>query len=120
MKKIAIIFVSLIVFSVSFANAANEETESATNESAVMTTTVSGKVLDKITGESLVGVKVTVEGVNKSVYTDFDGNFEIDGVREGNFEITTSYISYKKQVETVNVCLAKANTVDVQIESITE
>ncbi len=118
MKKIAIIIVSLVVFSVSFANAANEESGAA--ESVMMTTSVSGKVLDNITGEALAGVKVSVEGIEKSVYTDFEGNFEINGVREGELEITTSYISYKKKVETVNVCLTKSNTVDVKIESIIE
>lgn len=49
MKKIAILLVSFLVFSVSLANATNEENGNA--ESAVMTTSVSGKVLDKITGE---------------------------------------------------------------------
>ncbi len=118
MKKIAIIFVSFLVFSISFANAANDE--NGGSESAVMTTSVSGKVLDKITGETLAGVKVSVQGKEKSVYTDFDGNFEIDGVREGKLKITASYISYKKKVETVNVDFSKSNTVNVKIESVTE
>ena len=118
MKKIAIIFVSLIVFSISFANAANDE--NGGSESAVMTTSVSGKVLDNITGEALTGVKLTVKGSGKSVYTDFDGNFEINGVREGKLELTASYISYKKKVETVNVDFSKSNTVNVKIESVTE
>ena len=89
--------------------AANEE--SAGSESAVMTTSVSGKVLDKITGEALVGVKVSVEGSEKTVYTDFEGNFEIENVRPGNIELTASYISYKKKVETVSVDLSKSKYV---------
>lgn len=117
MKKIAILLVSFLVFSVSLANATNEENGNA--ESAVMTTSVSGKVLDKITGEALAGVKITVNGTEKSVYSDFDGNFEINGVREGNVEIAASYISYKNTVELVNIDLTKSNTVDVKIESIT-
>lgn len=119
MKKLAIIFVSIFVLSVSFANASNEE-ESTKSESAVMTTSLSGKVLDKITGEALVGVKVSVAGSEKSVYTDFDGNFQISGVLPGNVELTASYISYKQKTEKVNVDLTKSNTVDVKIESISE
>lgn len=118
MKKIAIIFVSILVLSVSFANASNDDKVNA--ESAVMTTSVSGKVLDKITGEALAGVKVSIQGSEKTVYTDFDGNFEIENVKSGNLELTASYISYKNKVETLSVDLSKSNKVDVRIESITE
>ncbi|HAF27992.1 MAG TPA: TonB-dependent receptor [Bacteroidales bacterium] len=118
MKKIAILFVSIFVFSISFANAANDE--NGTAESSMATTSVSGKVLDKITGEALAGVKVSIQGTEKSVYTDFDGNFEIDGVRPGNRELTASYISYKEKTENFSVDLSKAINVDVMIESIVE
>ena len=109
MKKVAILFIGL-VFAVSFANAANDE--NSNSESAVMTTSVSGKVLDKITGEALVGVKVSVGGT-ESVYTDFDGKFEIKGLRPGTLEITTSYISYKDKVEKVSINTQKSNNIDV-------
>lgn len=118
MKKLAILFVSFLVFSVSFAGETKDENGNA--ESAVMTTSVSGKVLDKITGEALAGVKINIEGTTETVYTDFDGNFEIEGIREGKREIKAQYISYKQKVETVDVSLAKSNTVDVKIESVTE
>lgn len=118
MKKVAILLVSFLVFSVGIANAENGENKGKA-ESAVMTTSVSGKVLDKVTGEALAGVKVTINGTNQSVYTDFDGNFEINGLREGSVEIAASYISYKNKVESVDVELTKSNTVDVKIESIT-
>mgnify|MGYP001099177465 CR=1 FL=1 len=118
MKKLAIFFVSILVFSTSFANAANDEKGNV--ERAVMTTSVSGKVLDKITGEALVGVKISVDGTEKSAYTDFDGNFEIDGIREGKLEIKAQYISYKQKVEKVDVRLSKSNNIDVIIESVSE
>jgi len=118
MKKIALIIVSLMIFSVTFANKTSEE--NSKGENAVMTTSVSGKVFDKITGEALAGVKVTIDGTNKSVYTDFDGNFEIEGLREGEVEIMASYISYEEKSKKVNVCLSKSNAIDVEIESITK
>jgi len=117
MKKIAILFLSLVVLSTTLF-AGNDETGPA--KSAVMTTSLSGKVLDKVTGEALAGVKVSVQGTEKSVYTDFDGNFEINGIVPGNVELCTNYISYKSNVEKINVDLNKSNSVDVKIESITE
>lgn len=116
MKKIAIVFASILVFSLSYANSANNENGSA--ESSMVTTSVSGKVLDKITGEALAGVKVSVHGYDKSTYTDFEGNFEIDGVRPGNVELNTSYISYKEQIENISIVLGDRNRFDVKIESL--
>lgn len=118
MKKTAILFVSILVFTVSSAKAANDENENAAN--AVMTTSVSGTVLDNITGEALAGVKVSVKGTEKSVYTDFDGNFELEGVKEGPMEIQAQYISYKQKNETFNVTLAKSNEVKLKIESVSK
>ncbi len=118
MKKITILFASILVFSLSFTYAANDDNGNA--ESTMMTTSISGKVLDKITGEALVGVKVSVQGSEKSVYTDFDGNFEIEGVKAGNLEITASYISYKNKTENISVDLHESNNVNVKIESIAD
>lgn len=118
MKKIAIILTALILVSVSLAEAANDK-ENA-KESPVATTTITGQVFDKITGEALAGVKVSIAGTEKSVYTDFDGNFEIKEVLPGEVEIFTSYISYKKKVEKLNIDLKKNNKIDVKIESLTK
>lgn len=116
MKKIAIILVSFLVFSVSYA--VNPKEESLKAASTVMTTSVSGKVVDRITGEALVGVKVSINGNNENVYTDFDGNFEMKNVRPGNVSLTASYISYKNKTEKINIDLSKSNTVNVKIESL--
>ncbi len=99
----------------------NEEKESAKkSESAVMTTSISGKVFDKITGEALVGVKVMVDGTEKATYTDFDGNFEIANLKPGNHELKASYISYKETKENIEVRLENSNKVKLAIENISE
>ncbi|MFP4023812.1 MAG: carboxypeptidase-like regulatory domain-containing protein [Thiohalospira sp.] len=122
MKKLTTLIV-LIIFSSTMilATNPNEEKENTKNsESAVMTTSVSGKVLDKITGEALVGVKVMVDGTGKATYTDFDGNFEIANIKPGNHELKASYISYKETKENIEVRLEKLNEVKLAIENISE
>ena len=52
--------------------------------------TVHGKIYDA-QGEPLIGVTVQVEGTNKGTVTDYDGNFALEGVSEGEL-ITYSYI----------------------------
>ena len=62
-----------------------------------LTVNISGTVTDAKTGETLVGVQVQLDGTNKKVYTDFDGNFTFDDILPGKYDITASYISYEKQ-----------------------
>ncbi|GAA5219816.1 TonB-dependent receptor [Membranihabitans marinus] len=61
---------------------------------------VSGRVVDQ-SGESLIGVNVTVKGTDKGTATDFDGNFELAGVNE-NAILICSYIGYQSQEVPVN------------------
>jgi hypothetical protein len=57
-----------------------------------------GIVVDKISGETLAGVKVTIDGTNLEVYTDFNGEFEFDGLTEGTYKINCSFITYNEMV----------------------
>jgi len=54
-----------------------------------------GKVVDANTGESLIGVNVTVKGATKGTITDFDGNFSIDVDQSQNPTLVFSYIGYQ-------------------------
>lgn len=53
-----------------------------------------GKVIDKKTGEALVGAIVKINNTDIKVYTDLDGNFEIKNIKEGQYSLIVSYISY--------------------------
>ena len=54
-----------------------------------------GKVVDHSTREVLSGVAITLDGINKTVYSDFDGNFVFDRLVPGKYDITISYPAYK-------------------------
>ncbi len=56
---------------------------------------LSGTIADEITGETLVGVKVSIDGMNVSTYTDFDGCFKFENVKEGEYTVSASLISYQ-------------------------
>jgi len=122
MKKITT-FIAIFLFSSSiiFAVNANEEKENTKkSESAVMTTSISGTILDKNTGEALVGVKIMVNGKEKVTYTDFEGFFEIGNITPGKHELKATYISYKETQENIDVQLEKSNKIKIAIENITE
>ena len=72
---------------------ANKSTETV---SANSTVSISGKVIDFTSGEALAGVEVAIEGSSKKVHTDFDGNFKIENLKPGSYNLIASYISYNK------------------------
>ena len=55
---------------------------------------IRGLVTDQATGETLPGVKITLEGTQKITLTDFDGKFNFNGIPEGNYSITAKYATY--------------------------
>lgn len=74
-------------------------------ESAALS--ISGQVLDQTTGEVLAGVKVEIEdsAINKKIYayTDLDGNFQVEGLKPGTYQLSTSFISYTTKAFNLNL-----------------
>jgi outer membrane receptor protein involved in Fe transport len=70
---------------------------------------ITGKVIDKKTGEELIGVTVVIEGTSFGAATDYEGKFLISNVKPGNYNLNASYVSYNKKVIT-NV-VVKSNEV---------
>lgn len=70
-----------------------------------------GKVTDKITGQSLPGVNVAVKGSTNGVSTDFDGNYTLSKLNNGDI-IVFSYLGFKEA--TLNY--AGQKTFDVVLE----
>lgn len=54
---------------------------------------IKGQVTDE-KGDPLAGVEVFVEGIDKKVYTDFDGNFEVSQLKNGTYTLKFSYVAY--------------------------
>jgi iron complex outermembrane receptor protein len=61
--------------------------------------TLSGTVLDKISGQPIPGVNVNVQGSTNGVSTDFDGKFQLPNAKKGA-TIVFSFIGYKNSVIT--------------------
>lgn len=63
--------------------------------------TLSGTVLDKVSGQPIPGVNVNVQGTTNGVSTDFDGKFQISNVKKGN-NVVFSYIGYTNSIVNYN------------------
>jgi hypothetical protein len=71
--------------------------------SKLNSTSISGKIIDAKTSETLVGVSVELEGTDYSTYTDFEGNFVFEDLQPGNYKITTSLVSYQKKTSEIEL-----------------
>lgn len=90
---------------------ADNKVKNEKNNESVTTTSIKGVILDKITGEALVGVKVVIIELNEEVYSDLDGNFEFRNITKDNYVIESDLISYEKQ----NLKINTNNTQDIKI-----
>ena len=74
--------------------------------------TVNGTVLDNLTKQPIPGVNVNVQGTTNGVSTDFNGKFQLSGVKKGDV-VEFSFVGYKKLVvnynaqKSLNVSLAE-------------
>ncbi|MFC5046467.1 SusC/RagA family TonB-linked outer membrane protein [Aquimarina hainanensis] len=49
----------------------------------------------------LPGATITLQGKQEGVVTDFDGNFEITGLKSGQYQLVISYIGFEEKMITV-------------------
>ncbi|RMI20779.1 MAG: PEGA domain-containing protein, partial [Calditrichaeota bacterium] len=80
--------------------------------------TIRGIVKDSDTQEPLIGANVVVEGTAMGATTDYEGFFLIEGVPEGQYTVTISYIGYKEYQEQVNVGAGETVTLNVVLTPI--
>ena len=57
---------------------------------------IKGKVIDKRTGQPLIGANVTVEGTTLGAATGSDGTFDIPKVPAGTYVLVVSYVGFEK------------------------
>ena len=112
MKKILTLVIASII-GLQFSFAANDKA----TENPPATMNMSGKVIDKVTGETLAGVMVEIDGTDKQVFSDFDGNFSFENLSTGEYTITVSLISYEKSQAKVEIGKSCEKEVKVMLEA---
>ena len=76
-----------------------------------------GKVTDKKTGETLIGLSVKISGTTSGVSTDVEGRYVLSGLPAGKYELTFRYIGYQsKIISGVEVKAGDLTTLDITME----
>ncbi|MBK7910563.1 TonB-dependent receptor domain-containing protein [Candidatus Pollutiaquabacter sp.] len=79
---------------------------------------VTGVVIDKANGETLIGVPVMIEGTTLGAVTDLDGRYLITNIPNGTYNIVFRYIGYTtKIIRNVAVQEGSPVNLDVSLEN---
>ena len=79
---------------------------------------LSGRIIDKTTGETLIGVPVMLEGTTFGAVTDLDGYYKIEKIPAGKYSVVVRYIGYtSKIISEVEIKAKSVTTADVMMES---
>lgn len=74
---------------------------------------IEGRVYDEINNEAIIGANVILKGTTLGASTDIEGNYKIEGLTAGLYNIEVSYLGYQTQtVFEVEVTNAKAKRID--------
>jgi len=73
---------------------------------------IRGKVTDGITGEALVGASIIIEGTVKGSASDLDGNYSLEKLTTGTYNLKCSFITYKSEI--ISAIVVKDGEVTIQ------
>lgn len=87
--------------------------------------TISGSVTDAKTGEQLIGATVIIEGTDLGAATDTTGQFRINNIPTGSYNVTASYVGYQSETRFNVVIRSEGNNalnfqLDQQISTLDE
>ncbi|MEJ7560122.1 MAG: TonB-dependent receptor [Pedobacter sp.] len=78
---------------------------------------ISGKVSDKKSGETLIGVTVKIKGSTTGMATDVDGKYSLPGLAAGKYILIFQYVGYNgKEISDVEVTSGKTTVFDIVLD----
>ena len=78
---------------------------------------IKGTITDANTKETLIGATVVLQGTTTGAISDFDGNFLIEKVAKGSYNLVISYISYDNQIVRAEVADGGETIVNIELKS---
>ncbi len=74
-----------------------------TTARAQATGSLSGQVVEARTGEPLPTANVVVTELIRGTAADFDGNYTIEGLPPGTYEVVARFVSFRDNRQTVTI-----------------
>lgn len=77
---------------------------------------ISGKIIDRDTGDPIIGANIIVVGTTMGAAADIEGNYFIINIPPGNYTIKSSSIGYSPQIiENVRVSVDQTTNIDFSL-----
>ncbi len=77
---------------------------------------ITGRIIDSKTGEGIIGANVLLEGTNLGAASDIEGNYLINNIPVGIYNLNITYISYSKtQIKSVEVISEKTIAINAAL-----
>ncbi len=78
---------------------------------------IEGRVFDEINNESIIGANIIIVGTINGASTDIDGNYRIDNLTAGLYNIEVSYLGYETLTRfEIQVSNAKSIRLDIALK----
>jgi outer membrane receptor protein involved in Fe transport len=89
------------------------------NAGSLLAGGIKGKVIDKVTGEPLIGATVYLENTKYATAVNLDGTFSLKHVPAGKYELEVKFVGYKKseEVEVVVGSEGEEKVIDFAMEA---
>lgn len=78
---------------------------------------IAGTVNDVQLNDTLPGVNILVQGTTRGTISDINGNFRIEGLRAGSYDVRVSYIGYETRLYT-GIVVRDGETTRLDIEMV--
>ncbi len=82
---------------------------------SLLSTTITGKVSDAVTGNPIAGAEVAVVGTNVSVKTDSAGSYTISGIKQLEFTLKASAVGYDSVIRRISTTNYGPYTIDFSL-----
>ncbi|RLD63187.1 MAG: hypothetical protein DRJ01_04400 [Bacteroidetes bacterium] len=79
---------------------------------------ITGKIIDASTNKALTGANVVIDETNNGTITNTDGIYKFENLEKGTYNLTVSFIGYKKVNKKINITGNKTYTLNFSIEGI--
>lgn len=113
-----IISLSIILFFVNivaFAGINPNEKKETKADKISKTISLAGTIEDAESSEKLVCAQIEIEKLGLKVFTDIEGNFELNDLTSGDFTLKISYISYQ-EIEISSADLAGIKELKIELK----
>ncbi len=77
--------------------------------------TITGKVMDSETGETLPGAHVFIENLQRGASTNMKGRFEITDVPAGSYSLTVSFVGYNDFKRNLKIESGQTRTINIHM-----